>query len=496
MRNVFVLLAFLCSSVAALAQNAAQAPPAHRPVTVTLLHFNDVYEIQPIDGGRTGGLARVATVIEQLKREGRTVVTTLGGDYLSPSAIGTARVDGQPLAGKQMVAVLNALKLDWATLGNHEFDISEAAFRARLAESTFTLVSTNVTEANGQPFPGVVTSAIVDVPVGERTIRLGLIGLTLTTTKRPWLAYRDPIQAARDEIANKLSGRVDAIVALTHLSLAEDAHLVTAVPDIDLALGGHEHENWLARRGPRFVPIVKADANVRSVAIVSMTFGAKGSRPSVSVEIKPIDETIPGAPAVDEVARHWTALGFEGFRRDGFAPESLVATTTEPLDGRESTVRNRPDRLTDLIAAALAREVKTADAALFNGGSIRIDDMLQPGPVTEYDVIRILPFGGKVVSASIRGDLLARVLDTGINNQGTGGFLQTWGVRWQDGAWLVQGKPLDPQAIYTVALTEFLLSGGEVNLGYLTRAASGISDVREYRDVRRAFIDELRAAYK
>jgi 5'-nucleotidase len=496
MRNVFVLLTFLFTAVSAMAQPAAQATPETRPVTVTLLHFNDVYEIQPIEGGKTGGLARVATVIEELKRDGRTVVTTLGGDYLSPSAIGTARVDGQPLAGRQMVAVLNALNLDWATLGNHEFDIGEAAFRARLAESTFTLVSTNVTQANGEPFPGIVTSAIVDVPAGGRTIRLGLIGVTLTTTKRPWLAYKDPVQAAREEIASKLTGRVDAIIALTHLSLGEDAHLVTAVPEIDLALGGHEHENWLARRGSKFVPIVKADANVRSVAIVSMTFGAKASRPAVSVEIKPIDDTIPGAPAVDEVARHWTALGFEGFRRDGFAPEALVATTTEPLDGRESTVRNRPDRLTDLIAAALAREVMTADAALFNGGSIRIDDMLQPGPVTEYDVIRILPFGGKVVSASMTGELLARVLDTGINNQGTGGFLQTWGVRWVDGAWLVQGKRLDPQARYTVALTEFLLSGGEVNLGYLTRTAPGVSNVRDHRDVRRAFIDELRAAYK
>ena len=66
---------------------------------------------------------------------------TLGGDYLSPSAIGTAVVDGQPLAGRQMVDVLNHVGVDWAVLGNHEFDVSEAAFRARLAEEPFSVSS-------------------------------------------------------------------------------------------------------------------------------------------------------------------------------------------------------------------------------------------------------------------------------------------------------------------------------------------------------------------
>ena len=76
----------------------------------------------------------MATVIARLKSiSAPLVLTTLGGDYLSPAALGTAKVDGQPLAGRQMVDVLNATGLDWATFGNHEFDVSEAAFRADVA---------------------------------------------------------------------------------------------------------------------------------------------------------------------------------------------------------------------------------------------------------------------------------------------------------------------------------------------------------------------------
>ena len=56
------------------------------PAELTLIHANDVYEIQPVEGGRYGGPARVATVVADLKRAGGPVLATLGGDYLSPSA--------------------------------------------------------------------------------------------------------------------------------------------------------------------------------------------------------------------------------------------------------------------------------------------------------------------------------------------------------------------------------------------------------------------------
>jgi 5'-nucleotidase len=474
----------------ARAQPGAPPDVAPGPLTVTIVHLNDVYEILPVEGGKSGGLARVATVVRQLKATQSPLFTTLAGDYLSPSALGTAIVDGQPIAGRQMVDVLNATGVDWATFGNHEFDVSEAAFRAHLAQAKFRLVSTNVTDARGQPFPGVPTSAVVPVTVGGRTVRIGLIGVTIDATKKDWVSYQDGIVAAKAEV-EKLRRDTDAIVALTHLSLEQDAEFATAVPGIDLVLGGHEHENWLMVRGPRFVPIVKADANVRSLAIVTMTFTTPGARPQVSARLLRIDDTIASVPAVDAIARGWVERAFEAFRREGFAPEAVVATIAEPLDGRESTVRNRSGRLTDLIAAAIAREGGTVDVALFNGGSVRIDDVIPPGPITEYDIIRILPFGGKIAKASFDGALLARVLDTGVNNEGTGGYLHAWGARRENGAWVVQGKPIDPARRYTVALPDFLLTGGETNLGYLTRANPQVHDVAELRDIRRAVIVEL-----
>jgi 5'-nucleotidase len=140
----------------------------------------------------------------------------------------------------------------------------------------------------------------------------------------------------------------------------------------------------------------------------------------------------------------------------------------------------------------MAREAKNVDVALFNAGSIRIDDVLPPGPITEYDIIRILPFGGTIVKAQVDGALLARVLETGVNNEGIGGFLHAWGARRDNGTWMVQGKPIDPGQRYNVAMTDFLLSGRETNLAYLTRTDPQVHDIQELGDIRHAVIAELR----
>ncbi|GMV23210.1 MAG: bifunctional metallophosphatase/5'-nucleotidase [Acidimicrobiia bacterium] len=463
------------------------------PETLTIVHFNDVYEIGPVEGGRVGGLARVATVIDELREASAPVLTTLGGDFLSPSALATARRDGQPIAGEQMVDVLNALRLDYAVLGNHEFDLAEAAFHARLKQSRFHIIASNVTDAEGRPFSNTEPYAVVPVSLGGRDLKIGLLGVTIDSNPRAYVRYLPVEESARRAIQQM--GPVDAIIALTHLSLQGDQALVSAIPEIDVALGGHEHENWLIYRGADLTPIVKADANVRSLAIVSVTFPRGETRPRVNVRLQPITDAIAADATVNAEVTRWTNLAFDAFRKDGFEPTRVVATLTEPLDGREATVRNRPGNLTSLITDALARETGNVDVALMNGGSIRIDDELPTGPVTEYDVIRVLPFGGNVVSLTMQGSLLARVLDVGVTNQGTGGYLHARGVTRGNNQWLVNGKPLQPGLRYRVATTDFLISGREVNLDFLTRTHPLVRDVKDLRDIRLALIAELTARF-
>ncbi|CAF4981070.1 unnamed protein product, partial [Rotaria socialis] len=55
-------------------------------------------------------------------------------------------VNGSMLSGRQMIGTLNVLGLNYATLGNHEFDLKEISLRRRLDESKFEWIGSNVYE--------------------------------------------------------------------------------------------------------------------------------------------------------------------------------------------------------------------------------------------------------------------------------------------------------------------------------------------------------------
>jgi 5'-nucleotidase len=461
---------------------------------VTLLHINDVYEITAASDG-WGGPARLATLRHRLLAANPNVITVLAGDLLSPSALGTARVDGQRLDGRQMVEVLNAAGLDFATFGNHEFDLAEAAFAARFRESRFRWVSANVrASAAGAPLP-VARHMILRFGAGRDTLRLALFGITMDRDGAPWATIAEPVSAGIAH-ARLLADSADVLVALTHLPLSQDAAIVLGAPRVNLVVGGHEHENLLLRRGDHLTPIAKADANLRTAWVHEITWDPRDRRATVQSRLVPLDSTVAEDSATLAVARGWVDRAFAAFRQAGFDPAAVVARSTVPLDGLESSVLVDTTTLTHAIAEAFRTEAGT-EIAIFNAGSIRLDDVLPPGPITQYDVIRILPFGGPVVEVEMRGTLLRRVLDQGWRNRGTGGFLQYANIaRTADGGWTVAASPLEDSRTYRLAVSDFLLTGREQGMDWLTREHAELRVLRDHRDVRFALNDELARRFR
>ncbi len=491
-----VLLAWLaaCSDDSSSDRPSSSSSSSNGSVVeVTILQMNDVYELTPVSGGTEGGLARVATLRARLRAENPNTYTILAGDLLNPSALSTAMVDGQRLAGRQMVDVMNILGLDYATFGNHEFDLSQEALTQRLAESKFTWVSSNVAQADGQPFPNVPANMVFTArSSGGKEVRIGLFGLTLGSNPVPYVTYRDPVEVAREQVA-ALRSRVDILIAVTHLSIEGDIDLVEEVPEIDLVLGGHEHENTEVERGEDFTPVSKADANARSVFVHRLRYDTSTKKLDHEPTLEGITPALADEPTVAQAMDRWVNAAFEGFRAQGFEPTMVIATTSEPLDGREASVRNRPTTLTDLIAAGMLHAASGTELAIFNSGSIRIDDVIPPGQVTEYDIIRALPFGDTILSVQMSGSLLQRTLDQGLANAGTGGYLQVASVARTTGGdgWSINGAPIDVGRSYAVAINDFLLSGREIKLDFLTRDNPDLTVNSEHGDLRQALIAEL-----
>lgn len=486
-RLIILITLFALTFVACSVSAKKEALDKESPITVTIVHFNDIYEITPVSGGQEGGIARVATLKKQLQQSRSHVITTLGGDLFSPSAVGTALVEGERLAGRQMVDVLNGFGLDYATFGNHEFDLQKQEFDQRMQEAKFTWISSNVFDNHGKSFTGVQQRWVVPVtdPLTGNSVRIGFVGLTLDSNNPDYVSFLDPIESARVQVA-ELKKSSDIIIALTHQSLAMDEQLVSEINDIDLLLGGHEHVNYQRWRG-NFVPILKGDANVRSVYVVDLSYAPKTGKITIKPHLVPINDTLVEDPEIKKIVDQWMEVAFSAFREQGFDPEKTVTTTRQPLDGLESQVRTQSTNLTRLIANSMMPVYPEAELSLYNSGSIRIDDILPAGEITQYDVIRILPFGGEVQLADIKGSLLKRIMNTGEQGRGAGTYLQCAHCeKSKNGQWLINAQPLNENKSYKTSIASYL------GKKYLNEPGFTLIENGENTDIRKLVIQELK----
>lgn len=460
---------------------------------ITFLQINDVYEMTPVGG--QGGVARLATLRQELLSANPNTYTILSGDLFSPSALGTAKVDGERLAGKQMVAAMNAFGLDFATLGNHEFDIKEEQFRQRILESETQWFSSNVFEVDGKSFPNIPQNLIFSASNSAgQEVTVGMFGLTLDSNPVSYVSYTDPFEAAAAHIG-ALKDNVDILVAVTHLPMSQDIELAEKFPELDLIIGGHEHENAIEWAGSSHTPITKADANARTAYIIDMEYDHASDQVRIKPKLKLITADIPDDPEVAQIVENWLDKAFAGFKSQGFDPGKHVSNVTDELDGTEASVRNRSTVLTQLIADGMLIADPSSEISIFNGGSIRIDDTIAPGPITEYDVIRVLPFGGAIISVEMSGSLLAKTLDQGVKSKGIGGYLHTSGVTGNMGAWVVNGTAVQADKTYKVAISDFLITGKEQGFGFLTEEHPELTKKTTHGDIRKAFITQLQKTY-
>lgn len=474
-------------------------------IDITIVQINDVYEIAPLDGGKVGGMARVATVKKEYQSKNSNTILVIAGDFLSPSVYNSLKFEGSRIRGKQMVDVMNTAGVDMAVFGNHEFDIPEVDVQNRINESAFKWVSSNTFQKKGndimpfvkqgkagiEPFPEAYIQTFTDND--GTTARIGFIGLTLPFNKAPFVSYTDVFTAAQ-KYYDQIKDSCDAVIAITHQALDDDIKLARQIPGLALIIGGHEHERHYAKIGN--VYITKADANAKSVYIIKLKLNKKINELKVKADILDVNEKIAFDSATDVVVKKWTDIANKSYSSLGFDATKVCMQTGEPLDGREAYIRRIQTNFTKLIVAAMEKASPTADAVITNAGSIRVDDIVQM-PVTQYDVLRSLPFGGSIMEVDMKGSLLIKIFNAGKKNIGSGGFLQSSATLNSDSStWSLKNIPVDAGKIYKVAITDFLMTGGEANLDFLTKdnpdmvkvypVFTDLNDARS--DVRRAII--------
>ncbi|HEV8584072.1 MAG TPA: bifunctional UDP-sugar hydrolase/5'-nucleotidase [Methylomirabilota bacterium] len=452
---LLVLLLFAgCAGQDARAPSAPAAPL----VQLTLLQINDAYLLEPVDGGRRGGMARLGTLVKRIRAQRPNVVFGHAGDMLSPSPMSTV------LRGAQMIAVLNALGMDVATFSNHEFDFGPVVLRQRMAESRFTWLSANVRErGTDRPFGGAARNRLVQ----RGGLDIGLFGLTTPETATTsagggQVEFRDPLAEGKTVAADLRRRGAHVVVAVTHQHMQADRALVLQA-DVDVVLGGHEHEPLVAEEGKAV--ITKAGSDARYLVELTLWLKPDGTLVERSWAFHEVSARLPEDPDVGAVVRDFEA-------RLGRELDTVVGSTTVPLEARRSPLRTQETNLGDFLADAMRVRME-ADVAFVNGGGMRTDRVIPAGPLTKRDVLGLLPFTNVVMKVEVEGERLREALEQSVSRveREGGGFLQVSGVRLTfdrrrpAGRRLlgieVAGAPLDPAKTYTVAVVDWIARGGD-----------------------------------
>ncbi len=430
-------------------------------VRVTILHVNDVYQFAPVEGGTRGGLARVLTLKKQALAENPNTIFTLGGDTISPS------VETRTYKGGQMIDAWNAVGLDYAVFGNHEFDVKTDVLLQRIKESKFTWLGANVIDTKTKKIFADTSPYVIRDFNG---VKIGIIGLLLPETKSTSsmednLQVVDFCKTAKDMVKRmRKKEKVNAVIGLTHLFMSQDKKLAQCA-DFDLILGGHEHT--LLQSSSNGTPIFKMTADARELGKFNLNFDSSKRLQSLDWEIIPVTDKIPDAPEF--------AWVFDKYKDLLTKLAEPVGRTNEILDALSFSSRTKETNVGNFIADAY-RNATNSDIGFVNGGSIRADLVYSIGVLTKRDVLSILPFNNAIVKVELTGKTLKEVLEHGVARSGAGEdnepgrFPQVSGMSFKFDTSkpvgsrvteiLIAGKPFDEAKKYTLATSDFLVSRG------------------------------------
>jgi 2',3'-cyclic-nucleotide 2'-phosphodiesterase (5'-nucleotidase family) len=407
-------------------------------VSLHLLHYADL-ETAYDDPERVGRLARL---IDRLRDE-ETVVCG-GGDDLGPGVLSLVT------EGRQSLDFFRAVEPDVETFGNHDFDHGLDSLLGVVDDSPVTWVCANAYRDGGRFAAAASAEPWTVVEAGD--YRVGVVGVAHPETAEinPEAAnveFTDPMPAV-EAGADALRDRgVDCVVVVSHCG--GDADLARSV-DVDVVLGGHDHEPAVERVAGTLVCRPGGDGRF----LLEVSFD--GDRPTAT------HHSVADGPLDGDVA---AALRD---RMDAAGLTEVVGTVEDPVVCDMLACKQGESRIGNLVVDAY-RWAAGADVALHSGGGFRRRPPLA-GDVTAFDLVRVAPYGADLVTVRVDGAALRETLRH-LALVDAPDDLPRWQfghvsgatVVWDDAAddhrrARVGGDPVDPDATYEVATTEFFVA--------------------------------------
>ena len=444
-----LLLSFLLISSLVAAQEKA-----------TLLYFNDSHVIYPVvdKHGERGGVARAKTIVDSIKKENKNTVVLQGGD------LGGGVLFGAVYHGFPMIEAFNKMSIDISNFGQHEFDFGVTEARNLVNKSKFQWISTNLKESSGKPFNN--SKEYIIRKIGD--FKVGFLGTTdgmETTIQTTEIYQEDRIKSIGENLGKLKKEKVDFIVLLTQSEPELNIEVLEKYPEINAVLAEEKSEkyNFVTYVGEK--PIVSPQGNMGSIVKIDI-FKNKDGKIKQSLEFLPVDSSVPSDKEM---------LKLEEFYKEKLDRDlgTVIAKNNVKLDsgfGENHHARYEESNVGNLIADAYKNHFNT-EIAFMNGGGIRAN--IESGDFRLRDAISILPFSNKVGAFKYSGKTIVEALEHGVSSvdKKAGRFLQVTGMEYsynpknEVGSRVsnvtINGKPIELETIYTVALPLYIKNGGD-----------------------------------
>ncbi|ORY68900.1 flagellar associated protein [Pseudomassariella vexata] len=382
------------------------------PPDLRLLHYNDVYHVDPSSAEPVGGVARFMTLIKQYRDDetfkGQSdLLTFFSGDAFNPS------LESSITKGDHMVPLLNSIGTDAAALGNHDLDFGVRQFRHLASKCKFPWLIANVLDpALGENVP-IGNAKRTHIITSSNGIKVGLIGLG----EREWLAtinslppnliYKSASNTAKELVPRLRAAGAEIIIALTHMREPNDNKLAENTDGIiDIILGGHDHYyNHSLIKGTH---VLRSGTDFKQLSYIEARRRQDNSgRWDVNITRRDATSAIPEHGETLELVAKLTASLKTTLQKP-------IGYTAAPLDARFRTVRLKESNIANWVCDIM-RHHYSGDCCIIASGTVRGDQIYPPGPVLLKDIMNCFPFEDPVVVIRVTGKAIWDALENGVS---------------------------------------------------------------------------------
>jgi len=462
-RMYFLLVAFLLTGVL-YAAPIRDGSSIGRSGELILLHTNDFHGALMASDGRSV-IAEMATVVNVVKSVNPQVLLVDAGDINTGSALSNM-FDAEPV-----IRAYNMMGYDAMTFGNHEFDGSMEKLNKQIGLADFSFVSSNIRKDDGSYLGG---HRYIVKQYNNFTV--GIFGITTLRTQvianpDKSLVFVNEIDAAR-EVVDILRNRekVDIVIGLVHMGDVKESEdhitsldLAAAVEGIDILVDGHSHSYFETpkREGDTWIVTANEMGKFMGFGRITVRNGKLIGFEWISIAVRPDINIIEMLKPYIEKA--------------GAGLKEVIGEASDTFTFGNRLTRYQETAIGNMITDAnvwYLRNVskQQVDFAFHNGGNIRAE--LKKGPITQEDILTVLPFENYLYVVSMTGSQVIKLFDfIATIPQGNGGFPQiSSDVRFTidktSGKGVIKdltigGKPVDTNRIYRLCTNDYVLGGGD-----------------------------------